>query len=348
MNLKLPRSVNAKNLHWISSAICLIGMFLFSITGITLNHAADIEGEPKITQIESQLPQAMLAQLKQQQLSQGFLAWYKQQTGKALPDNVSPQWSEYELYIAMPRAGGDKWLTVDLETGLFYQEVTDRGVIAYLNDLHKARNTNQLWGWFIDIFSLACIFFSVTGLILLKRYAKVRKSTWPLVISGLFIPVIVLISSTAHANEIEVSIPRLKVAEYHAPYVAVWIADAKQNAVLDIAVWYDYTMADDEGEKWLKDMRLWWRKSGRGLDLPIDGLTGATRRPGTAKINLAPFAAELAALPAGTYHLFAEAARELGGREAISIEFTMPIEKPQTLSVPGKRELEQLKLTLEP
>src|SRR4051812_14498701 len=36
------RAVWLKNLHqwhWISSALCLLGMFLFSITGITLNHA---------------------------------------------------------------------------------------------------------------------------------------------------------------------------------------------------------------------------------------------------------------------------------------------------------------------
>ncbi|NIV36045.1 MAG: hypothetical protein GWN58_43325, partial [Anaerolineae bacterium] len=25
--------------HWISSALCLVGMLLFSVTGITLNHA---------------------------------------------------------------------------------------------------------------------------------------------------------------------------------------------------------------------------------------------------------------------------------------------------------------------
>ncbi|MBL8445053.1 MAG: PepSY-associated TM helix domain-containing protein, partial [Zoogloeaceae bacterium] len=29
--------------HWISSAICLFGMFLFAVTGITLNHAGAIE-----------------------------------------------------------------------------------------------------------------------------------------------------------------------------------------------------------------------------------------------------------------------------------------------------------------
>ena len=31
--------------HWISSAICLLGMLLFTITGITLNHASRIEAE---------------------------------------------------------------------------------------------------------------------------------------------------------------------------------------------------------------------------------------------------------------------------------------------------------------
>ena len=32
--------------HWISSALCLIGMLGFAITGFTLNHAADIEAQP--------------------------------------------------------------------------------------------------------------------------------------------------------------------------------------------------------------------------------------------------------------------------------------------------------------
>ena len=31
--------------HWISAAICLIGMLLFAVTGITLNHAGKIEVE---------------------------------------------------------------------------------------------------------------------------------------------------------------------------------------------------------------------------------------------------------------------------------------------------------------
>ena len=37
--------------HWISSAICLMAMLLFSITGFTLNHAAQIESTPQVTRL---------------------------------------------------------------------------------------------------------------------------------------------------------------------------------------------------------------------------------------------------------------------------------------------------------
>ena len=33
--------------HWISSALSLVGMLLFAVTGFTLNHAADIESKPQ-------------------------------------------------------------------------------------------------------------------------------------------------------------------------------------------------------------------------------------------------------------------------------------------------------------
>ena len=49
--------------HWMSSAISLIGLVLFAITGFTLNHAADIEGSPVVTQKAAQMPAAVLGKL---------------------------------------------------------------------------------------------------------------------------------------------------------------------------------------------------------------------------------------------------------------------------------------------
>ncbi|WVM88449.1 DUF2271 domain-containing protein [Halopseudomonas pachastrellae] len=85
-------------------------------------------------------------------------------------------------------------------------------------------------------------------------------------------------SSALQAAEAQltVQIPRLDVAEYHRPYVAIWLENDAGH-VADLTVWYDTQMRDDEGEKWLKDLRQWWRRSGRGLDMPIDGLSAATR-----------------------------------------------------------------------
>ena len=77
--------------------------------------------------------------------------------------------------------------------------------------------------------------------------------------------------------KLSIEIPRLTVAEYHRPYVAVWLERADQSFVGNIAVWYDLKLKDNEGTKWLKDMRQWWRRSGRELSMPVDGLSSATR-----------------------------------------------------------------------
>ena len=149
----------------------------------------------------------------------------------------------------------------------------------------------------------------------------------------------------SHASEVKVTLPRLSVAEYHAPYVAVWLADAKQKRVKDVAVWYDVEMENGKGEKWLKDLRLWWRRSGRSADLPMDGISGATRRPGEHTIDLS---GQFDDIPAGEYTLNVEAARELGGREVLSVPVTLPVSASQHQVAEGDQELSEIELTLEP
>ena len=78
--------------------------------------------------------------------------------------------------------------------------------------------------------------------------------------------------------DVTINIPRLKVAEYHKPYVAVWVEKAGARAKT-VAVWYDHDMKANEGTKWLRDVRQWWRVSGRSLALPDhDRASRAPRR----------------------------------------------------------------------
>lgn len=179
--------------HWMSSAVSLIGLLLFAITGFTLNHAADIEGTPVVTETSARMPPALLRQLTaappedgKGALPRGVADWVE--ANFPVRASGEAEWSAEEIYLAAPRPGGDAWVAIDLATGTATNEVTDRGWISYLNDLHKGRNSGGAWSLFIDIFAGACLVFSITGLFLLQLHAAKRKSTWPLVGAGLAIP----------------------------------------------------------------------------------------------------------------------------------------------------------------
>ena len=117
---------------------------------------------------------------------------------------------------------------------------------------------------------------------------------------------------------VSVEIPRLSVAAYHRPYVAVWIERPDNTAVRTMAVWYE-TSNVAEGKDWLKDMRTWWRRGGRAMTMPADGISSATKAPGRHTVTLP--GARLRDLPAGQYVMVVEAARELGGREVVRVPF---------------------------
>ncbi|WP_443080850.1 PepSY-associated TM helix domain-containing protein [Thauera sp. 28] len=184
--------------HWISSAVSLFGMLMFAITGITLNHAGAIESKPRIeTRVEA-MPTALVETLRLvaasppsagQSLPADAVAWVGHALDVRLPSGAA-EWSEGEIYLALPRPGGDAWLRLDLEAGEAEYELTDRGWIAWLNDLHKGRNTGEAWRWFIDIFAVACVLFSLTGLLILQAHAANRPAVWPTVGFGVVLPVL--------------------------------------------------------------------------------------------------------------------------------------------------------------
>jgi hypothetical protein len=150
-----------------------------------------------------------------------------------------------------------------------------------------------------------------------------------------------LISSGALAADLSVKfeLPQMNVAEYHKPYVAIWIERADQSVASTLAVLYDVKKKDNAGEKWVKDMRTWWRKAGREATLPIDGVSGATRAAGSHTMSFGPARTGIDKLPAGDYKLVIEAAREAGGRELVRVPFTLPAKGKVAASANGKEEL---------
>ena len=148
---------------------------------------------------------------------------------------------------------------------------------------------------------------------------------------------------------ITVQIPRIDAAEYHRPYVAVWIEDGNQAVAANLAVWYQQKdTKEGAGSKWLADLRQWWRRSGREQSLPIDGVSGATRPVGQHQLRFESDKPPLASLKPGSYQLVVEAVREVGGRGLLKIPFDWPISETRHLDAKGQHELGQITLDLNP
>lgn len=154
----------------------------------------------------------------------------------------------------------------------------------------------------------------------------------------------------AKGLDLTIEVPRLSVAEYHAPYTAIWLETESptSSASKTLAIWYDVKKRNDEGQKWLKDLRQWWRKDGRELQLPIDGVSGATRLPGIHQLHFEIGKVPLTQLEPGNYILYVELAREVGGREWVKIPFTWPVDSKSQKSAAGESEIGVITLTLVP
>ena len=175
--------------HWISAAVCFAALTLFTVTGITLNHARAISAEPAVSTGSAQVPEALRGLLSaggaKSVLPPPDIAGWAEDAFKLSLRDATAEWSEEELYLSAPGPGRDAWVSIDRASGVAKFEKTDRGWLAYFNDLHKGRNTGITWTIFIDVVAAAILFFSLTGLVLLWIQARQRTSTWPLVGGGI-------------------------------------------------------------------------------------------------------------------------------------------------------------------
>jgi hypothetical protein len=155
-----------------------------------------------------------------------------------------------------------------------------------------------------------------------------------------------LLGTSALADElvVKVEVPKLNVAEYHKPYIAIWIENTDQTFAGNLSVWYDVKKRDNVGAKWLKDMRQWWRRSGRDLTMPADGVSTATRIVGEHTLNFSDNHSVVSTLAKADYNLVVEAAREGGGREVVKVPFQW---KGKATTVTGQGNFELGKITVE-
>ena len=254
-------------------------MLLFAVTGLTLNNASHIESKAVVTTRHATPPQDALRQLapgrKNAPLPDAVSRWLDRELDTSTAGKPA-EWSADEIYLSLPRAGGDAWLSIDLASGDIEYERTDRGWISYLNDLHKA--AIPAWpgagSWTFAVASSG-LFADRSGAAETARrqprrdlahgrpgdrdprgagpalHPLIQRSALETSMRKLLLPALVagLIARTANAADLGLSIevPRLDVAEYHRPYVAIWIENPDQSVAADLAVWYDVAKKNNEG-----------------------------------------------------------------------------------------------------
>lgn len=123
-----------------------------------------------------------------------------------------------------------------------------------------------------------------------------------------------VMAASASDLEISVQLPKITEGQYHRPYVAVWIEDSAEKSVRLIEVWR-------EKPDWIKDLRRFWRKTGRSDQTLVDARTGATKGPGGYQLRWDGKDDQGNAVATGTYQLVIEAAREHGGRQLLKQKF---------------------------
>ncbi|OQQ05790.1 peptidase [Vibrio splendidus] len=188
----------ARRLHvYISMALLFVVLF-FSVTGITLNRPELFESsQPNIQNSTLTLPTSLFTiqdgRLKVDESAfETFLFEEANLSGVPSGLDIYAEIEDGELLIGevsmdFKGPGYNASVFVDVTSEMVEVETTNYGVIALLNDLHKGRNSGEVWKWFIDITALLMVFFVLTGVCLLLPKKKTLNTSikWTMVGSAI-------------------------------------------------------------------------------------------------------------------------------------------------------------------
>ena len=141
-------------------------------------------------------------------------------------------------------------------------------------------------------------------------------------------------ASVAQAATVDIAfdIPQPDTERYAKPYLAIWAEQGRDSQHL--LVWH----LQEEKDKWLSDLRRWWRKVGR-YDHHVDGLTGATHAPGHYTESFSVNSEW------DTFTLYIEAVRENGGRSLVKSKIDLNDGQRQ-YRIPAEDELGDILITV--
>lgn len=158
---------------------------LYAISGIALNHMRDFNPNFNIHRYQISVPTPLDANSMDKQWIESLLD--ELDVDETYKQSYFPNPTTLKVFLK----GGNFQLDVVTGKGLL-ETVKKRPVLYQVNFLHY--NPGRWWKWFSDVFCVAWIIISVTGLFIIKsgkHSIKKRGALWTL--AGIILPVILLL-----------------------------------------------------------------------------------------------------------------------------------------------------------
>ncbi len=161
-------------LHIYLSMFSFVIVFFFAVTGLTLNHLEWFPEQEFLAEAEGKVNPiwvnvADTSRVKKLEIVELFRSKYGV---KGLLNDF--RIDETEVSVSFQGPGYTAVGFIDRATGTFHLTERSLGFVAWMNDLHKGRDTGQGWKWVIDFSAIFMSVISLTGIILLLYLKKKR------------------------------------------------------------------------------------------------------------------------------------------------------------------------------
>lgn len=151
-------------------------LFFFAVTGLTLNHTEWLRGQQKTAQVKGTLDRQWVKGKVEKSVQKLEIVEFLRKTHGVKTALSEFQIDEFQCTVSFKGPGYAADAFIDRATGRYELTETRMGAVAVLNDLHKGRDSGEVWSAIIDISAVLMTLVSLTGLVLIFYVYKRRMS----------------------------------------------------------------------------------------------------------------------------------------------------------------------------
>ena len=181
-----------RQVHWISAAFSLFGLCFYAFTGFALNNEDLFKAKHEVTRTVRPIPASLLARPLSEQTKTLSPQARRELTATLGVDmrDAKVRIDQGKVSLTIPSPGVKSIVRINQADGTLVLEQDRRGFIAALTDMHKGKNVRPIWGFAIDAMAISVLIFALSGLYLLVQQASKRAITWPLILGGSLVPIL--------------------------------------------------------------------------------------------------------------------------------------------------------------